>query len=123
MNNMDQIASSSSSTSTALFAGIGIITVIAWWKFFSKAGYAGILAIIPIVNLAVASKIVFDSYWYTLLFIIPGVNAIYGAVLTYKMMKYFECGDLLAVLAIFFPFIMLFPAFGSNEYHGPARNY
>ena len=121
MNNMDQIASSSSST--ALFAGIGIIVAIAWWKFFSKAGYAGILAIIPIVNLAVASKIVFDSYWYTLLFIIPGVNAIYGAVLTYKMMKYFECNTLLSVLAIFFPFIMLFPAFGSNEYHGPVRNY
>lgn len=121
MNNMDQIASSSSNT--ALFAGIGIIVAIAWWKFFSKAGYAGILAIIPIVNLAVASKIVFDSYWYALLFIIPGVNAIYGAVLTYKMMKYFECNTLLSVLAIFFPFIMLFPAFGSNEYRGPARNY
>lgn len=121
MNNMDQFANASSSN-TALFAGVGIITVIAWWKLFSKAGFSGILAIIPIVNLAVASKIVFDSYWYTLLFAVPVVNVVYAAVLNYKMMKYFECSTLLAVLAIFFPFFLLFPAFGSNEYHGPATN-
>lgn len=121
MNNMEQFANASSSN-TALFAGVGIITVIAWWKLFSKAGFSGILAIIPIVNLAVASKIVSDSYWYTLLFAVPVVNVIYAAVLNYKMMKYFECSTLLAVLAIFFPFFLLFPAFGSNEYHGPATN-
>lgn len=121
MNNMEQFANASSSN-TALFAGVGIITVIAWWKLFSKAGFSGILAIIPIVNLAVASKIVFDSYWYTLLFAVPVVNVVYAAVLNYKMMKYFECSTLLAVLAIFFPFFLLFPAFGSNEYHGPAMN-
>lgn len=120
MNSMDQFANSSSST--ALFAGIGIITAIAWWKLFSKAGFAGILAIIPIVNLAVASKIVFNSYWYTLLVVVPFVNVIYAAVLNYKMMKYFECGTLFSVLAVFFPFLMLLPAFGSNEYHGPATN-
>lgn len=121
MNNMEQFANASS-WNTALFAGVGIITVIAWWKLFSKAGFSGILAIIPIVNLAVASKIVFDSYWYTLLFAVPVVNVIYAAVLNYKMMKYFECSTLLAGLAIFFPFFLLFPAFGSNEYHGPATN-
>lgn len=121
MNNMEQFANASSSN-TALFAGVGIITVIAWWKLFSKAGFSGILAIIPIVNLAVASKIVFDSYWYTLLFAVPVVNVVYAAVLNYKMMKYFECSTLLAVLAIFFPFFLLFPAFGSNEYQGPATN-
>lgn len=121
MNNMEQFANASSSN-TALFAGVGIIAVIAWWKLFSKAGFSGILAIIPIVNLAVASKIVFDSYWYTLLFAVPVVNVVYAAVLNYKMMKYFECSTLLAVLAIFFPFFLLFPAFGSNEYHGPATN-
>ena len=121
MNNMEQFANASSSN-TALFAGVGIITAIAWWKLFSKAGFSGILAIIPIVNLAVASKIVFDSYWYTLLFAVPVVNVVYAAVLNYKMMKYFECSTLLAVLAIFFPFFLLFPAFGSNEYHGPATN-
>lgn len=121
MNNMEQFANASSSN-TALFVGVGIITVIAWWKLFSKAGFSGILAIIPIVNLAVASKIVFDSYWYTLLFAVPVVNVVYAAVLNYKMMKYFECSTLLAVLAIFFPFFLLFPAFGSNEYHGPATN-
>lgn len=121
MNNMEQFANASSSNA-ALFAGVGIITVIAWWKLFSKAGFSGILAIIPIVNLAVASKIVFDSYWYTLLFAVPVVNVVYAAVLNYKMMKYFECSTLLAVLAIFFPFFLLFPAFGSNEYHGPATN-
>lgn len=120
MNNMEQFANSSSST--ALFAGIGIITAIAWWKLFSKAGFAGILAIIPIVNLAVASKIVFNSYWYALLMVVPFVNVIYAAVLNYKMMKYFECSTLFAVLAVFFPFLMLLPAFGSNEYQGPATN-
>ena len=54
--------------------------------------------------------------------VVPFVNVIYAAVLNYKMMKYFECSTLFAVLAVFFPFLMLLPAFGSNEYHGPATN-
>lgn len=101
--------------------GVGLVTVIAWWKLFDKAGYAGVLAIIPVVNLATVSKIVFDNYWYTLLFFVPLVNIVYGMVLTYRLMKQFGCTDLIAVLAMFFPFFMLLPAFGENRYMGFPR--
>ena len=109
-------------SSGALFVGVGLITVIAWWKLFSKAGFSGIFAIIPIVNWAVASKIVFDSYWYTLFFFVPVINLFYAAVLTYRMMKCFECSTVISILAVFFPFFLLLPAFGDSAYRGPATN-
>lgn len=100
---------------------IYIICIIGWWKLFEKAGYAGILSIIPVVNLFVLSKIAYGSYPYGLLIFIPIVNAIYGLALSYQIMRRFDCGTGLSILGAFFPVLALVPAFGDNRYLGPKH--
>ena len=85
-----------------------IICIIGWWKLFEKAGYAGILSIIPVVNLFVLSKIAYGSYPY-------------GLALSYQIMRRFDCGVGLSILGAFFPVLALVPAFGDNRYLGPKH--
>ena len=55
-----------------------VLIAVALWRVFSKAGYAGILAIIPIVNMFVLVKVAGYSAWMGLLYFIPIVNFIFA---------------------------------------------
>ena len=48
-----------------------VISVIAYWKIFTKAGEAGWKAIIPILNTYVMFKIAYGNGWRFLLLLIP----------------------------------------------------
>lgn len=111
-----------SSGNTTLFGGIVyIICIVGWWKLFEKAGFSGILSIIPVVNLFVLSKIAYGSYLYGLLAFIPIVNIFYALALNYQIMRCFGCGMGLSIIGAFFPVLALFPAFGDNVYLGPKK--
>lgn len=111
-----------SSGNTTLFGGIVyIICIVGWWKLFEKAGFSGILSIIPVVNLFVLSKIAYGSYFYGLLAFIPIVNIFYALALNYQIMRCFGCGMGLSIIGAFFPVLALFPAFGDNRYLGPKK--
>ncbi|MGH7291848.1 MAG: DUF5684 domain-containing protein, partial [Myxococcota bacterium] len=69
-----------------------VITVIALWKVFTKAGHAGWLAIIPIVNLFVLTKIAGFSYWLGLLYLIPFVNIVLHIIVALRVGKGFGKG-------------------------------
>ncbi len=77
---------------TTLFQDYGIfaiawyvIVAIALWRVFSKAGYPGILAIIPIVNLFVLVKVAGYSAWMGLLYLIPIVNFIFSIFVAIRL--------------------------------------
>ncbi len=77
---------------TTLFQDYGIfaiawyvIVAIALWRVFSKAGYPGILAIIPIVNLFVLVKVAGYSAWMGLLYLIPVVNFIFSIFVAIRL--------------------------------------
>jgi len=55
-----------------------VLLAIALWRVFSKAGYPGILAIIPIVNVFILVKVAGYSAWMTLLYLIPIVNIVFS---------------------------------------------
>lgn len=111
-----------SSGNTTLIGGIVyIICIVGWWKLFEKAGFSGILSIIPVVNLFVLSKIAYGSYPYGLLAFIPIVNIFYALALNYQIMRRFGCGMGLSIIGAFFPVLALFPAFGDNVYLGPKK--
>lgn len=84
-----------------------VILVIALWKIFTKAGYAGWLAIIPIVNVFVLVKIAGFSAWLGLLYLIPIVNIIFHIIVALRIGKGFGKG---AVFSIFL--LWLFSAIG-----------
>lgn len=49
---------------------IGVLTIIAMWKIFTKAGKPGWASLIPIYNVVVLFQVVNLSPWLILLFIV-----------------------------------------------------
>lgn len=69
-----------------------VLVAVALWRVFDKAGYPGILAIIPIVNLFVLTKVAGLSAWLTLLYLIPIVNIVFGIIVAIRVGKGFDKG-------------------------------
>jgi hypothetical protein len=111
---------------TQVFSGTGgivmlviyILYAVALWKVFSKAGYPGILALIPIVNLVFLVKIAGMSGWFVLLYLIPVVNIIFAIVVAFKQGANFGKGGFFSFFLLWlFPIIGNFIiGFGSARY-------
>lgn len=95
-----------------------VLTVIALWRVFSKAGYPGILAIIPIVNLFILVKVAGYSAWMTLLYIIPIVNLIFGIFVAIRLGQRFGKGGAFSFFLLWLiPIIGYFViGYGSAQY-------
>ena len=59
-----------------------VLSVIAMWRIFTKAGKPGWAAIIPVYNMVVLFQIVGMNPWLLLLYIVPFVNYVASIVLT-----------------------------------------
>ena len=95
-----------------------IILAIALWRTFTKAGWPGILAIIPIVNVVFLVKIAGMSGWLALLYLIPIVGFIFGIIVAVKLGERFGKGGLFSFFLLFvFPYIgYLILGFGESRY-------
>lgn len=102
------------------FVGIVVylLIAIALWRVFSKAGYAGILAIIPIVNMFLLVKIAGYSAWMGLLYFIPLVNLIFSIFVAIRLgAKFGKGGGFSFFLLFLFPVIGYFMVgYGSAQY-------
>lgn len=114
---------------TTLWANTGVVSIIwyilvaiALWKVFDKAGYPGILAIIPIVNLFVLVKVAGYSAWLGLLYLIPLVNIVFGIMVAFRIGRAFGKGGLFSFFFLWmFAFIGYFIlGFGSARYSKPV---
>jgi hypothetical protein len=81
-------------TNSVIALAFYILVAVALWKVFEKAGYSGILALIPIVNVFILVKIAGYSAWMTLLYLIPIVGWIFGIVVAIKVGERFGKGGL-----------------------------
>ena len=95
-----------------------VLIAVALWRVFSKAGYAGILAIIPIVNMFVLVKVAGYSAWMGLLYFIPIVNFIFAIIVAFKLGARFGKGGAFSFFLLWlFPFIgHLIIGFGDAQY-------
>lgn len=95
-----------------------ILYAVALWKVFTKAGYPGILALIPIVNLFFLVKIAGMSAWFALLYLIPIVNIVFAIVVAFKVGANFGKGGVFSFFLLWmFPIIGNFIiGFGSATY-------
>lgn len=119
MSITDQASITSLNTTSGLISlVIYIIVVIALWKVFSKAGYPGWLAIIPIVNLFILVKIAGFSAWLGLLYLIPIVNIVFHIIVSLRVGKGFGQGAVFSIFLLWlFSFIgYLILGFGSATY-------
>lgn len=110
---------------TTLFQSYGIVGIawyiviaIALWRVFSKAGYPGILAIIPIVNVFILVKVAGYSAWMGLLYLIPIVNIIFGIFVAIRLGERFGKGGAFSFFLLWlFAFIgYLIIGFGDAKY-------
>ncbi|MGW8481937.1 DUF5684 domain-containing protein [Microbacterium sp. NPDC055903] len=95
-----------------------ILYAVALWKVFTKAGYPGILALIPIVNLIFLVKVAGMSGWLVLLYLIPIVNIVFAIIVAFKEGANFGKGGVFSFFLLWmFPFIgHLIIGFGSATY-------
>ena len=114
---------------TTLFQTYGIfgiiwyvIVAIALWRIFSKAGYPGILAIIPIVNIFILVKVAGYSAWMTLLYLIPIVNVIFSVFVAIRLGQRFGKGGAFSFVLLWLlqPIGHLSLGFGSAQYRQRA---
>jgi len=96
VNNSFEFNTSSSGSTTA-FGGfmlvwmlvIFIVSIVALWKVFEKAGEAGWKSIIPLLNAYIIVKIAGRPGWWLLLLLVPFVNFIVTIVLSIDIAKAF----------------------------------
>ena len=100
---------------------IAIINIIAQWKIYSKAGKPGWAVLIPFYNIIVLLEIVGKPIWWLFLFLIPGVNLIFGIWVTNLLSKSFGKDEAFTVGLVLLGFIF-YPilGFGDAKYQGPA---
>lgn len=102
-----------------------VLTIVANWKLFVKAGKPGWAALVPVYNTVVLYQIAGLNPWLLLLYLVPFVNYIAMLVLSImlasKLAKAFGKGTGFAV-GIFFlqPIFTLILGFGDAKYEGPV---
>ncbi|KNY07799.1 DUF5684 domain-containing protein [Microbacterium sp. GCS4] len=118
-NGISDLYASIFSGTTGLIAFVFyVLVVIGLWKVFTKAGYPGILAIIPIVNVVFLVKIAGMSGWWALLYLVPVVGWILGIIVAFKLGERFGKGGVFSFFLLFlFPYIgYLILGFGESRY-------
>ena len=100
-----------------------VLVAIAMWMVFAKAGWPGILALIPIVNVVILVKIAGMSGWLALLYLIPIVNVVFSIIVAVKVGAAFGKGAawsffLLWLIAFIGYFIL---GFGDATYTKPVK--
>lgn len=103
------------------YIAVLVVVIAGMWKTFTKAGQAGWLAIIPIVNIYFICKIVGRPGWWLILMLIPIVSIIVWIIVLNDLSRSFGRG-LGTTLGLIFlsPIFFCILGFGSAEYQGPA---
>ena len=105
------------------FLVIYVLSVIAMWKIFTKAGKPGWASLIPIYNIVVMYQIVGLNPLLIILLFIPFINGIAAIVLSIiqciKLSKAFGNGTGFTFGLIFLsPIFLLILGFGNDKYMG-----
>ncbi|MCI8508790.1 MAG: hypothetical protein HFJ06_09550 [Lachnospiraceae bacterium] len=96
-----------------------VLSIVAFWRIFTKAGEPGWASIVPFYNIYVLYKIAFGNGWYFLTLLIPLANAVFGIMLYFKLAKAFGHGPGFGFGLLFLnPIFILILAFDSSEYVG-----
>ena len=113
-------ASGVSAVYAILSLAISVLTLVAMWKLFVKAGRAGWKCLIPFYNTYCLYDIAWGNGWLFLLMFVPCVNVVVGIMMLFKLAKAFGQGTGFGFGLVFLNTIfILILGFGSAEYVGP----
>lgn len=122
MENYQAVYAGVSAVYTIFYLAIIVLTLVAMWKIFVKAGKAGWKCLIPFYNVYCLYDIVWGKGWMFLLLLIPIVNIVIQIMFVFKMAKAFGKGTGFGFGLLFLNTIfVLILGFGSAEYVGPQN--
>ena len=102
------------------FLSVLLLTAVAMWKIYSKAGEAGWKSLISIYNTFVFQRIVGRPAWWVLLMLVPVVNIVLAMIECADLARVFGKGVGYAVgLVLLGPFYVMAIGFGPATYVGP----
>lgn len=117
------VASGVSAVYTIISLVIAVLTLVAMWKIFVKAGKAGWKCLIPFYNTYCLYDIAWGNGWLFLLMFVPCVNVVVGIMMLFKLAKAFGQGTGFGFGLLFLNTIfILILGFGSAEYVGPQNS-
>ena len=124
MEGYDAAYAAAASGVSAVYAiitlAISVLTLVAMWKLFVKAGRAGWKCLIPFYNTYCLYDIAWGNGWLFLLMFVPCVNVVVGIMMLFKLAKAFGQGTGFGFGLLFLNTIfILILGFGSAEYVGP----
>ncbi len=90
-----------------IYLAILVLSFVAMWMIFLKAGEEGWASIVPFYNTYVLYKITWGNGWYFLLLLIPIANIVIGIITLVKLAKVFGKGGGFACGLIFLSTIFL----------------
>lgn len=103
---------------------IGILSIVAYWVLFTKAGEAGWKSLIPFYNTYIMFKIVYDNGWKFLLCLVPILGTIVSLMFYVRLAQVYGKGIGFGILNLFFmPITLLILAFGKSSYEGPIYSF
>ena len=113
-------ASGVSAVYAILSLAISVLTLVAMWKLFVKAGRAGWKCLIPFYNTYCLYDIAWGNGWLFLLMFVPCVNVVVGIMMLFKLAKAFGQGTGFGFGLLFLNTIfILILGFGRAEYVRP----
>ena len=99
---------------------IAVLTLVAMWKIFVKAGKPGWACLIPFYNMYCMYDIAWGNGWLVLLTFIPCVGFVFAIIMLFKLAKAFGQGTGFGFGLLFLNTIfVLILGFGKAEYIGP----
>ncbi|MFB9926803.1 DUF5684 domain-containing protein [Amycolatopsis halotolerans] len=101
---------------------VTVLTIVALWLVFAKAGYPGWAAIIPIYNVYVWLKVAGRSGWWLLLLLVPLVNLVVVIVVSLDIARAFGKSGVFGFFGLFLFSIIgyLILGFGRARYTAPG---
>ena len=95
-----------------------VLTIVAEWKIFTKAGKEGWKSLIPIYNAYTLLQILNMEPMLCFLSLLPGANFMLSIVMMVKLAKSFKKGTGFAIgLILLEPIFLMILGFGSAKYH------
>ena len=123
--------SGTESAGLAIFSGmwlffwfiVWILSIVAMWKIFEKAGEAGWKSIVPFYNIYVLCQIAGRNGLWMLGFLVPFVNVIILLIISIDLAKHFGKSTAFGVVALWLFSIIgfLVLGFGDAKYLGPKH--
>ena len=112
-------ASMVTTTITIVSIVCAVLSIIAYWKIFEKAGEKGWKALIPFYDLYILFKITWGNGWKFLLLLIPFAIIVFVILTQVKLGKAFrKSGGFIVGLILVSIVFELILAFNKDEYAG-----